>query len=103
MLDSSYAFPVINLGLRPMTSSSMGLPKENGKSYCINVGGNTVIFIILHLFKMQSQMARIEHLLKWLELNIINIPLYFISNKIRFQKQLLLTNFQLLYLNVRFF
>ncbi|KAI5151940.1 Iq Domain-Containing Protein M [Manis pentadactyla] len=29
MLDSSYAFPVINLGLRPMTSSSMGLPKEN--------------------------------------------------------------------------
>lgn len=93
MLDSSYAFPVINLGLRPMTSSSMGLPKENGESYCINVGGNRVIFIALHLLKMQSQMARIEH----------SLPLYFISNKIRFQKQLLLTNFQLLYLNVRYF
>lgn len=80
MLDASYAFPMIKHGmlLRPMTSSSVGLLEENGESHCINVGSNSVIFIILHLFKMQSQTAIIKQ----------SFPLYFISNTVSKDKEI---------------
>lgn len=60
MLES-HAFRITNLGLAIQhLTTSTGLQKESGESRRINVGSNTVIFIILHSFNMQSETLIIE-------------------------------------------
>lgn len=59
-------------------ASSMRFLKESGESYCINVGSNAVIFIVLHSFKKQSEAASIEQ----------SLPLCFILDAVSKDKEI---------------